>query len=113
MLIAERVYFSILVNQWTHPPGQRITSVDDVNTQSYEIALFTLVCVAVLAFVALIAVLCLLRRRSGETTGKITIPKKETPKVSPFVLSTEKIQTSCCLVLSISLNIFHFELFYF
>ena len=113
MLIAERVYFSILVNHWTHPPGQRITSVDDVNTQNYEIALFTLVGVAVLAFVALIAVLCLLRRRSGETMGKITIPKKETPKVSPFVLSTEKIQTSCCLVLSISLNIFHFELFYF
>ena len=77
MLIAERVYFSILVNQWTHPPGQRITSVDDVNTQNYEIALVTLVGVTVLAFVALIAVLCLLRRRPGKTMGKITIPKKE------------------------------------
>ena len=77
LLIAERVRFCILVNQWTHPPGQRITSVDDGNTQNYGIALFTLVGVTVLAFVALIAVWCLLRRRPGKTMGKITIPKKE------------------------------------
>ena len=78
MLIAERVRSCILINQWTHPPGQRITSVDDVNTQNYEIAVFTLVGVAVLAFVALIAVWCLLRRQPGKKMGKITIPKKNT-----------------------------------
>jgi len=93
MLIVKRVYFfSFLVNQWTHPPGQRNVTVEDVNTQSYKISLFTLVGVAFLAFVAVIIVWYLRRSRSknlpkpGEILlGRLQIFRlKNTLKFGPF-----------------------------
>ena len=116
MLIVKRVCFSsFLVNQWTDPPGQRIITVEDVNTQNYEISLFTLVGLAFLAFVAII-LWYLRRRRSrnlpkpGETLwGRLQIfRQKNALRCGPFCQA----RTSSCLVLG-SLNIFHFELFYF